>query len=89
MTMLREWLTGRRYNTPVESFANLTEVDCFLGGLIATGIPPQMIGGTTPAARVRHRDPFRCVYLFIDMIPIPLYAATSALLCDVSVLLTV
>lgn len=39
------------YNTPVETFHNLTEVDCFLGGLIATGIPPQMVGGTTPAGK--------------------------------------
>jgi hypothetical protein len=38
------------YNTPVDTFHNLTEVDCFLGGLIATGIPPQMVGGTTPAS---------------------------------------
>lgn len=38
------------YNTPVETFHNLTEVDCFLGGLIATGIPPQMaFGSGSPA----------------------------------------
>jgi hypothetical protein len=39
------------YNTPVETFHNLSEVDCFLGGLVATGIPPQMTAGTSPGAQ--------------------------------------
>ena len=39
------------YNTPLETLTGLDEVDCFIGGLVATGIPPQMMGGTTPAAR--------------------------------------
>jgi hypothetical protein len=40
------------YNTPVETLHGLDEVDCFLGGLVATGIPPQMAGGTTSAAKL-------------------------------------
>ena len=39
------------YNTPVETLHGLDEVDCFIGGLVATGIPPQMTAGTTPAAK--------------------------------------
>lgn len=30
------------YNTPVSTLPNITYVDCFLGALVATGVPPQM-----------------------------------------------
>jgi len=31
------------YNTLISTFSNASEVDCFLGGLVAAGIPPQMV----------------------------------------------
>lgn len=52
--LLRIVTTGllyNAYNTPVETLHNVSEVDCFIGGLVATGIPPQMTAGTSAAAK--------------------------------------
>ena len=51
LNIVEKGLLFNAYNTPVETLHNLTEVDCFIGGLVATGIPPQMTAGTTPAAK--------------------------------------
>ena len=39
------------YSTVIEAMHNHSEIDCWLGGLVATGIPPQLAKGTTEAAR--------------------------------------
>ena len=51
LRIVQTGLLYNAYNTPVETLHNLTEVDCFIGGLVATGIPPQMTAGTTAAAK--------------------------------------
>jgi hypothetical protein len=51
LNIVETGLLYNAYNTPVETLHNLTEVDCFIGGLVATGIPPQMTAGTTAAAK--------------------------------------
>jgi hypothetical protein len=39
------------YVTRLETLHGLDEVDCFIGGLVATGIPPQMLGDPSPAVQ--------------------------------------
>jgi hypothetical protein len=51
LDIVENGLLFNAYNTPVETLHGLDEVDCFIGGLVATGIPPQMTAGTTPAAK--------------------------------------
>ena len=52
LDIVENGLLFNAYNTPVETLHGLDEVDCFIGGLVATGIPPQMTAGTTPAAKL-------------------------------------
>ena len=42
LDIVEHGLLFNAYNTPVETLQGLNEVDCFIGGLVATGIPPQM-----------------------------------------------
>lgn len=47
------------YNTAVSNLPNQTWVDCFLGALVAAGVPPQMLDGSAPPdpardARIRY-----------------------------------
>ena len=51
LRIVENGLLYNAYNTPVETLHNITEVDCFIGGLVATGIPPQMTAGTSKGAK--------------------------------------